>query len=1112
MSDSLFDALAEQLQVLFGPAISAAQDPYWLGLLLEQLGSAGDDAATQSLATALDAVSGVVTDIEAAAAKSSPSFGDIRQLLEQSGTALAAIRSLYDAQHVTAGVTGMARDLIDLLVGMWVAGGAPVLYRVLILLCLVDSPEDIVPTQPVVVAGQTVRNPVSLPRFHPEHLSPLLQAPVAFLRSQYLVNDLTTDADANAMADKILPRVRGLLRVLGVLCKYGLRAEERPMLGPAVPFVDHALTVWVEQQMAGATEDAGFLFAISPQARGDLGLVITPFGTVQYQDTFGSWGVEVNFTAEVEALAIGRRGTVIAASAQTTTLDADASATSSAPQPGPAFIVGPADGTRLEIGGAGFSVKLGVAEGKYSLGLSAEIASSAIVITPGDGDGFLQAVLPADGLRATFDLGLGYSTEGGLAFKGGAGLDVTLPLSLSVGGVVVLNGVHLGLSADAAGITAETSVVAALNIGPVRAVIDRMGIVALATFPDTGGNLGPVDLQLQFKPPSGVGLSIDMVGLTGSGVLVFDSAHGRYSGGLDVRVSGVCDLRLLGVLQSESTGSRPGFSLVLTGVASFPGIPIGLGFEINQGGALIAINRRLDSTAVTAALTAGTLGSVLDPGSNVVAAVTALERILPAADGVNVGGVMVGLAWGEPALAHIMLAFLYDTSSPAQLSVLGTVSVLLPQQSPLIKVHVDLAGRFSASPFAIDVLASLRDSTLAGMVLSGDAALQLHTGADALFVLALGGFHPAFTPPAGFPALHRLSLALPSNPLLQLSLSGYFAVTANTLQFGATLHFWAGIHDVLGVAGDASFDALISWDPLHFEAALNVDIHVQLAGQTLFGAKLKGALSGPGPWHIQGGVYVEVMWWEAKIYEVDHDFGASQALPPPSAVDPAAVLTNALQSTCNWTASAPNTAVLIAPNTTGALVISPAATPSMSQDRVPLGLLLDHIGAAPAGGTRMATLGTAAINGLPAATTPLTGSFAPAQFLNLSDHDALSSPSFDTMPAGLTLHAADAADPAAYARPDTVTFELIPTPPTTVPPAPPPGPLTWQITTPLLATRWQAPPQPVTLHRPTYAITSTLTLAPDETLTPPGGFTSRTLATQTLATADTATRQVTQTP
>ena len=261
MSGSLFDILGEQLNVCFAPLISAVEDPYWLTLLLGQLGSPTDNSATQALTTALTSVSNVVTEIETLAAKSSPSFVDIQGLLENSRTALAAIRSLDDPQQVTVGLEGMGKDLIDLLVGMYIAGSAPVLYRVLVLLCLVDAAEDIVPTQPVIAAGQAVRGPVELPRFHFDRLIPLLHDPATFLRSQYIINNLATDTDANAIADKIFPRLRGLLRVLGVLCKYGLRAEEAPFLGPIAPFVDHALTVWVQEQIAGATEDVGFIFA-----------------------------------------------------------------------------------------------------------------------------------------------------------------------------------------------------------------------------------------------------------------------------------------------------------------------------------------------------------------------------------------------------------------------------------------------------------------------------------------------------------------------------------------------------------------------------------------------------------------------------------------------------------------------------------------------------------------------------------------------------------------------------------------------------------------------------------------------------------------------------------
>jgi hypothetical protein len=227
--------------------------------------------------------------------------------------------------------------------------------------------------------------------------------------------------------------------------------------------------------------------------------------------------------------------------------------------------------------------------------------------------------------------------------------------------------------------------------------------------------------------------------------------------------------------ETHGASGGPGFSLVIMGLSTFPGIPLGLGFELNRAGTLVAVNRRLDTNAVSEAVVAGRLESLLVPGSDIVAAVGGLERILPAADGVYVGGVVIGLIWGK-VLARILLAFLYDTSSPEQLAVVGTVSVLLPEQSPLLKLHVDIVGRFSADPFAIDVRAGLRDSELAGLVLTGDAALQLQTGDDARFLLALGGFHPAFTPPDGFPALRRLSLALPSNPLIQLSLTGCGAI------------------------------------------------------------------------------------------------------------------------------------------------------------------------------------------------------------------------------------------------------------------------------------------------------------------------------------------------
>ena len=48
--------------------------------------------------------------------------------------------------------------------------------------------------------------------------------------------------------------------------------------------------------------------------------------------------------------------------------------------------------------------------------------------------------------------------------------------------------------------------------------------------------------------------------------------------------------------------------------------------------------------------------------------------------------------------------------------------------------------------------ASLFDSKLITYTMTGDMALRANWAAQREFLLAIGGFHPQFNPPAGFPA------------------------------------------------------------------------------------------------------------------------------------------------------------------------------------------------------------------------------------------------------------------------------------------------------------------------------------------------------------------------
>ena len=77
----------------------------------------------------------------------------------------------------------------------------------------------------------------------------------------------------------------------------------------------------------------------------------------------------------------------------------------------------------------------------------------------------------------------------------------------------------------------------------------------------------------------------------------------------------------------------------------------------------------------------------------------------------------------------------------------------------------------SKSEFSLD--ASLFDSHLLSFSLSGDMALRANWSSTSAreFLLAIGGFHPQFTPPAGFPALQRITIDMPSGPVSKLRLA-----------------------------------------------------------------------------------------------------------------------------------------------------------------------------------------------------------------------------------------------------------------------------------------------------------------------------------------------------
>src|SRR5262249_61805008 len=119
------------------------------------------------------------------------------------------------------------------------------------------------------------------------------------------------------------------------------------------------------------------------------------------------------------------------------------------------------------------------------------------------------------------------------------------------------------------------------------------------------------------------------------------------------------------------------------------------------------------------------------------------------------------------------------------------------------------------------------------------------------FAIVFGGLLPAFNPPPNFPKLERIAINLSSGDNPKLRCESYFAITSNTVQFGARAELFASAAG-FSVHGDIGYDVLIQFDPFFFVADFHAQLQLKLGSTNLFKVRLEGSQSGAPPLHIPG--------------------------------------------------------------------------------------------------------------------------------------------------------------------------------------------------------------------------------------------------------------------
>lgn len=615
-------------------------------------------------------------------------------------------------------------------------------------------------------------------------------------------------------------------------------------------------------------------------------------------------------------------------------------------------------------------------------------------------DSFLAAILPKKG-AVDFELGVGWSTVRGFYWRGGGGLELDVPVHASIG-PVTFDRIHLAFGADDGALRLEASATLSAQIGPVGITVDRIGLKGRLT--TDGGNLGPVDLSLSFRMPSGLGVSVDAGPVAGGGFLSYDDATGRYAGALELQVFKYA-VKAVGLLDTRVPGGSPAYSFVVLVTAEFNPIPLGWGFTLDGVGGIAGIHRRLDVDALRSRFVDGGIEHLLfaeNPVRDAVAIVSDLAAVFPPLADHYVFGPMAKIGWAYLVTGELGLAL--ELPSPARTMLFGRFHTALPRaDAAIVELNLDVFGELDLPRGRLALDGRLRHSRVGSFAIEGELAFRFQLALPPRFLLSIGGFHPDFVAPAGFPELQRITVPIGMDDNPRLTLEGYLAVSSNTFQVGASASLYVSKAG-FSLTGDVAFNALFTFLPFHFVADFSGKVALNRGSTQLAAIRLEALISGTTPWRAHGEACLEIRFLPDICVGFDASFGLDvQELL--DAIDPWPALKASIEDVVSWvsggTTGLPSGITLVGAGSTGAF-LDPASALSVRQSVVPLARRITRVGeAAVVNGEARFDVTEVTIGADSVGHDPVQELFAPAHYEEMSDDEKLARPSFESMDAGL---------------------------------------------------------------------------------------------------------------
>jgi hypothetical protein len=641
-------------------------------------------------------------------------------------------------------------------------------------------------------------------------------------------------------------------------------------------------------------------------------------------------------------------------------------------------------------------------------------------------------LMKSDGTETIFDLEAKWANGAFIRGNNTTGLKGYFPVNkTNANGGFRLKGVQLNGSAQPDFNLQLLLVEAGIKIGNFEAGVDDIGVAGIVTPDELNGNLGPYKVTLKMVGPKGIYIKLKAGPVTGAGYLWLDD--GVYKGGVSLELAGF-SLTALAIITTKMPDGSKGFALaILIGVTFEKAIDIGFGFGLEGIGGLLGLHHSFDTIYLRDGIKTGSIDNILfpkidpDPSKNnsgsIVALVKEFQRIMPLAKNHFVVGPMLRIGW--PSTNSILKIdvgiFIEFTSEPAlvQLALLGKLSASLPKKDidagkpAVVKLNIAFIGILDFDKKYLSFDASIYNSTILETIqLYGDLCVRIFWGERREMLACLGGFHPAFVPAANLslPAqINRLGITLIDKELdaakVSIKAGVYFAITSNTVQFGARVDLLVKVWkvEIVGVFG---FDVIFQFNPFKFDSHVYASLALKMLGQELFAISLDFTLTGPGPWYAKGYGEFTVLYITRKA-KFEHTWGP-KPVTTIAPVDVLPILLDALQDVKNWSATKQQNAlssVTYREDLSTELLVDPNGDLTISQKVVPLNLSIERYGNAPTTATQKYTIDNLKFGSVlqQGNAKDVKDSFAPAQFIAMNDEQKLKAPSFQHMSSGISV-------------------------------------------------------------------------------------------------------------